>query len=99
MIVGGRHFTPCLPVIRSVARESAVKPKLLIIEDDPDTQAVWRIVFARRGWEVVAASTVAEGRAALEHPPDFLILDLGLPDGGGEAILRAVRDAGLRTRV
>jgi DNA-binding NarL/FixJ family response regulator len=31
--------------------------------------------------------------------PDFLILDLRLPDGDGEAVLEAVKDAGLKTRV
>ena len=46
-----------------------------------------------------SASTVAEGLALLDPPPDYLILDLGLPDAGGEVILRRVRDAGLRTRV
>ncbi len=37
-----------------------------------------------------------------EHPPLFgnrPILDLLLPDQGGEVILRRVRDAGLKTRV
>jgi len=34
-----------------------------------------------------------------ELRPDYLILDLLLPDEGGEVILRRVRDAGLKTRV
>jgi len=37
--------------------------------------------------------------ALLDTPPDYLILDLLLPDQGGEVILRRVRDAGLKTRV
>ena len=48
---------------------------------------------------MASASTVAEGLALLDPPPDYLILDLGLPDAGGEVILRRVRDAGLETRV
>src|SRR3954453_8726203 len=62
-------------------------------------RAVWQTVFGSRGWEVAVATTVAEGLASLDPPPDFLILDLTLPDGGGEAILRRVRDAGLKTKV
>ena len=81
------------------AEESTVRPKLLIVEDDAAMREVWEAVFGRRGWEVVAASSVAEGLSALDPPPDLLILDLGLPDGGGETILRQVREAGLRTRV
>lgn len=60
---------------------------------------VWHVVFGKRGWEVTTASTAAEGLALLDPPPDFLILDLRLPDQGGEVILHRVRDAGLKTRV
>ena len=76
-----------------------MRPKLLIVEDDSVMREVWETVFGRRGWEVVAASSVAEGLSSLDPPPDFLILDLRLPDGGGEAVLRRVREVGLRTRV
>ena len=76
-----------------------MQPKLLVIEDDDAMQSVWRIVFAGRGWIVTVASSVAEGLALLDPPPDFVILDLALPDGGGEAILRRIREAGLKTRV
>jgi DNA-binding response OmpR family regulator len=79
--------------------ESAVRPRLLIVEDDALLVVVWQTVFARRGWEVAVASTVAEGLASLDPPPDFLILDLMLPDQGGEVILRRVREAELKTRV
>ena len=79
--------------------ELTVRPKLLIVEDDAAMREVWEAVFGRRGWEVVTASSVAEGLTSLDPPPDLLILDLGLPDGGGETILRRVREAGLRTRV
>ena len=60
---------------------------------------VWEVVFSVRGWEVTVARTLSEGLAALDPPPDYLILDLKLPDGGGEAILHKVRDAKLKTRV
>src|SRR5436305_15252315 len=75
------------------------KLRLLIVEDDRSLRRVWLEVFARRGWEVAAANTVADGLALLEPVPDYLILDLFLPDGGGEAILRKVRADNLKTRV
>jgi DNA-binding response OmpR family regulator len=81
------------------AEELTVRPKLLIVEDDAAMREVWETVFGSRGWEVVVTSSVAEGLSSLDPPPDFLILDLRLPDGGGETILRRVREAGLRTRV
>jgi len=76
-----------------------MRPKLLVIEDDDAMQAVWQIIFAGRGWDVVVAASVAEGLMLLDPPPDFLILDLALPDGGGEVILRRIRDASLAIRV
>ncbi|QDV35498.1 response regulator [Tautonia plasticadhaerens] len=74
-------------------------PRLLIVEDDFTLSEVWRTVFSARGWEVSVASSVAEGLARLDPAPDYLILDLQLPDGAGEAVLRRVRDSGLKTRV
>ena len=76
-----------------------MRPTLLVVEDDDAMRTVWQVVFAGRGWRVVSAATVAEGLAGLDPAPDCLILDLDLPDGDGEAILRRVRDAGLKTRV
>jgi DNA-binding NarL/FixJ family response regulator len=35
----------------------------------------------------------------LNQGPDFLILDLRLPDGSGQSILQKIRDEGLTTRV
>ncbi len=42
---------------------------------------------------------MAEALALLDPAPACAILDLRLPDGGGEAILREIRARSLRTRV
>ena len=76
-----------------------MRPRLLIVEDDPAMTEVWQVVFSQRGWDVTVAATVAAGLASLDPAPDYLILDLRLPDGDGEAILRQIRETGLRTRV
>lgn len=52
-----------------------------------------------RGWKVSAVSTVADALGRLTPPPDCILLDLQLPDGDGEAVLRRVREGGLPTRV
>jgi DNA-binding NarL/FixJ family response regulator len=44
-------------------------------------------------------STVAEALPLLASQPDFVVLDLMLPDGDGTAILAAIRDADLPIRV
>jgi ActR/RegA family two-component response regulator len=71
----------------------------LIVEDDGLVRRVWHEIFDRRGWDVTAANTVAGGLALLEPAPDYLILDLSLPDGCGETILHKVREDNLKTRV
>jgi DNA-binding NtrC family response regulator len=74
---------------------------LMIVEDDPASRSSLRSIFSRRGWAICTASTFAEAMALLDHglEPDCLVLDLILPDGNGEEILRKVRSDGLRTRV
>ena len=72
---------------------------LLVVEDDPTTRKALRKYFQLKGWDVRTASTVAEGLAQLEPPPDCVILDLMLPDEGGEVVLRKIREGRLPTRV
>ena len=73
--------------------------RLLVVEDDALSCAALRSIFSRQGWSVAVARTVAEGLAQLDPPPQCLLLDLMLPDGDGEEILRAVRRRGLKTRI
>ena len=68
------------------------RPRLLVVDDDFYTQQALTTLFTRRGWVVGVASTVAEGLSgAGPSRPRFVILDLNLPDGGGESVLREVR--------
>src|SRR4051794_5324183 len=75
------------------------KPRLLVVEDHEGTRHVLRSLFIRLGWEVRVAGTIAEGLALLEPPPHCVLLDLMLPDGGGEIILRRIRAGHLPIRV
>ena len=63
------------------------QPRLLVVDDDHYTRYALRNLFARRGWQVDLASTVAEALAFLDEAHRCVILDLNLPDGGGEAVL------------
>jgi DNA-binding NtrC family response regulator len=73
----------------------------MIVEDDPSSRSSLRSIFSRRGWVVCTAATLSEAMALLDHGlvPDCLVLDLVLPDGNGEDVLKKIRDDGLRTRV
>lgn len=72
---------------------------LLLVEDHDTTRRVLARLLSLNGWEVQTASTIAEGLALLDSGPDCVIVDLMLPDGEGEMVLRRVRDGRLRTRV
>ena len=73
--------------------------RILIIDADTPARERLRRHFARRGWSVALAGTVAEARAGLDPPPHCLLLELTLSDGPGEAILRQVVEEHLPTRV
>jgi two-component system chemotaxis response regulator CheY len=72
---------------------------VLIIEDDFATRYLLNRLVRQSGRRAVGASTVAAGLSLLATEPDCVVLDLDLPDGDGETILRAVRDRFLDCRV
>jgi len=72
---------------------------LLIVEDDASTRFALKRLMGQRGWSITTAATVAEGIESLRSAPACVILDLTLPDGSGERVLRQIRDGGLSSRV
>ena len=75
------------------------KHRVLIVEDHDGMRMALCGLFRKVGWEVVGVGTVAEGLAALDSPHDCALVDLNLPDGQGEAIVRKVKAAQLPTCV
>jgi two-component system cell cycle response regulator DivK len=71
---------------------AAKRARILIVEDNPLNRLLIHDVLELRGHEVLEASTVAEAKAVLEvERPDLLLLDVQIPGGGGEAVIREVR--------
>ena len=67
-------------------------PLILIIEDDPQTRRFLKASLGGRGWGIREAETAALGLAAAKNnPPDLAIVDLGLPDMDGVALVRSLR--------
>jgi DNA-binding response OmpR family regulator len=74
--------------------------RLLLIEDEVRIVQLLTAALARANFAVDAVSTSADGRAALGAALyDAVILDLGLPDGDGLALLRATRASGLQVPI
>src|SRR3954463_12963670 len=82
MISGGETGGGC---------EAKVRFRILLVEDDLASHAMLRKILLRMGCEVDSAMTVAGGLALLDTNPQGVILDLMLPDGEGETILRKIR--------
>jgi two-component system KDP operon response regulator KdpE len=66
--------------------------KILVTDDEPQIRRFLRIALRSQGYEVLEAATAAEGIAQVATgTPDLVVLDLGLPDADGKAVLAEVR--------
>jgi len=76
---------------------STARPlRILLVEDHVDTVRIMSRLLAAEGHHVQAAGDVATGlNLARQHPFDLLLSDLGLPDGSGLDLMRALRSAGI----
>lgn len=62
--------------------------KILLVEDHDDTRKITAELIQARGFDVVPAATAAAARqAAKEERIDFVIADIGLPDGDGYTLM------------
>ena len=68
---------------------------ILVVEDDQAIRSLLLSSLAVEGFEVRTAVSLSEARALLKHsPPDVVLLDLGLPDGDGSALVHEARLVG-----
>jgi PAS domain S-box-containing protein len=67
-------------------------PLVLIVDDDPDTRELYRMVLESVGYRVEDAGHVRTATAAaLARIPDVVVTDWMLPDGDGLDVGRALR--------
>ena len=61
--------------------------KILLVEDILDNAALVRKALSGRDYEIIHALDAETGLSlALEHIPDLILLDLGLPDYDGQTL-------------
>jgi len=66
--------------------------RVLVVDDEPQIVRALQINLKARRYEVhVANSGTAALKVAAQHPPDLVILDLGLPDFDGVEVIRGLR--------
>jgi two-component system KDP operon response regulator KdpE len=72
--------------------ESPHPPTILVVDDEEAIRRFLRATLHAHGYRVEEAGDARQGLLrAGQHPPDLILLDLGLPDGDGIAVTREVR--------
>src|SRR5262252_10018718 len=67
-------------------------PRVLIIEDDPESQRALAGLFAREGWNVFQATDGDVGiELALHNRPELILCDLLMPKSNGFQVCRTIR--------
>ncbi len=72
---------------------AAIRPRVLVVDDEPQIVRALKVVLREAGFEAVPASSVAEALdQGAVRPPEAAIVDLVLPDGDGVEVTRRLRE-------
>jgi len=72
---------------------SSPAPVILLIEDEPQMRRFLRVALEGSGYRYLEAATGQEGLAlAVQHRPEAILLDLGLPDMDGLDLMARLRE-------
>jgi CheY-like chemotaxis protein len=65
---------------------------ILVVEDDPDTRELLRVLLQTHGGNVTATGSVPEALVAYDQsPPHVIVADIGMPDYNGYTLIGRVR--------
>ncbi len=68
-------------------------PSILVIDDELQIRRLLSITLKSYDFKVMEAATAKEGLTLVaSHPPDLVLLDLGLPDENGHEVLKHLRE-------
>ncbi len=71
-----------------------MKPRVLMVDDEPDVRLGFALYLAKAGFTVLEASSLDEARQVIvSNPVEGVLLDLNLPDGSGLDWIGEVRES------
>ena len=69
------------------------KIEILVIDDEPQIRKLLQINLESNDYKVIQAVNGKEGiTISAAHPPDLILLDIGLPDKSGHEVLKVLRE-------
>jgi DNA-binding response OmpR family regulator len=81
-----------MPQLSPWVRNVRIMARVLIVEDDSYVRSAMVAELTRRSHAVRTAGTALDGiREVSNHPPEVIVLDLGLPDLDGSQALKMMR--------
>ena len=72
-------------------RVPSIPRRVLVVEDDPVALKIMTKLLTVADYDVLSANDLARASNQLVWQPDFVLLDLLLPDGHGTALLSRIR--------
>ena len=89
--------TSAAPADTAFAADLLTGLQILVVDDEPDTRELVRVVLSGYGAHVQTASSSAEALALLRQwSPDVILSDVGMPEEDGYSFIAKVRAAGSR---
>jgi two-component system response regulator PilR (NtrC family) len=83
---------PTLKPPATAESDTAAKPRILVVDDEPSMREMLRIVLRRDGYEVLVAENGLEALETLKREPvDLLLSDIRMPDINGVEVLRQAK--------
>jgi CheY-like chemotaxis protein len=86
------HWSNDLPLALRAASKKAMKPQILVVDDDESLRELVRRHLENAGYEVrTAEDGIAAGHAVLAQVPDMVICDIRMPYMSGLEFLAVLR--------
>jgi len=74
--------------------------KILIVDDEPDTVELMKMILEKEGFEILSANNEKECLEKIEkEKPDLILLDIMMPDMSGWDVYNKIRKNDRKTKV